>query len=76
VDPSKCEHEPCSCPRSEIFGAYCCAACKEAQEANDGGETPLTECQCGHEDCGGVPEISEREEIESLLFASKVLSNA
>jgi hypothetical protein len=73
-NPAKCEHAPCSCPQSPLFGTYCCAECRKENEALRAGEESLTECRCSHADCGGVPEVSN--EVQGLQIASEALANS
>jgi hypothetical protein len=73
VDIEKCDHAPCSCPRSFLFGAYCCSGCRDAAEATKSGAEPLTGCQCGHADCGGVTQPLDV--VEGLLIASEAFAN-
>jgi hypothetical protein len=53
---------------------YCSEACRLADEREEDGENPLSECLCHHEDCtGSIPVPIER---ESMLIASEALAEA
>jgi hypothetical protein len=72
-DSNKCDYPPCSCPRTLLFGAYCCSDCRDADESSTSGDKLLSGCQCGHPDCGGVSQTLDV--IEGLLAASEAFAH-
>ena len=49
----KCRHDACTCAVEEE--GYCSEACRNA------GPLPAGMCECGHEECGAVVPMDERE---------------
>lgn len=72
-DRKKCTHATCTCTAAPLSD-YCCETCRIADEREEAGEVPMSECHCMHEDCGGQPDIPI--ETQSMLIASTALAEA
>lgn len=68
MENKKCKHLSCTCPALPLHD-YCGDVCMAAAAAEEAGEEPLKECQCGHEDCGNIPA-----ETQGLFMASEMLA--
>jgi hypothetical protein len=67
-EKGQCAHATCTCDAA-LLSDYCGDDCRLAAEREEAGEEQMTDCHCGHPDCGSVPI-----ETESMLMASETLA--
>jgi hypothetical protein len=71
IAKAKCAHATCTCAAT-LMSDFCSDECRLAVEREEAGEEPLSECRCGHADCGNVPEPSDEAE-EGFSMAPEAL---